>query len=285
LKKVSINMANRTIRSIISYPTSTFGMFWLGNKDAQGRFKRLSGIHQCRETFCGVIKSLFPVDKKAEPKARNVWQTQSGSEASRQFRVAVVKKYIPNKPLPENALVTLEGSVKEGCRLVNVVNTKLHWGRNVVYSCKEDDMTTAPHVKIYVMCGSGKWMRSIQLVSLHMLIFRFGFVASAHTKSIKTFDQLMDFIREHKITDFGGQARIDFGHLKTIRGHLPLLLDNVRKVFFSTTQRVNFDEHSGYHGIRHLIESKGLKTSIGRAWIEVKKKEEVRLEAASAEKG
>jgi hypothetical protein len=181
------------------------------------------------------------------PWNRSNKQTTPPKIDTRRLRIAVACKYAANH-WADKQIVAAEKRAKdqmvEAARVLNVIEKYLKWPKSKV-SLVEGTPKGCP---VFLLTGSGKWLVSPQLMSLYLLFVRLASRPSV-TGKLKKF--CLADLKEMSKTSIGHGADANF--YRQVYKHLPMLFENIDRVFFSRTLRDNYHSWSGSTGINNMM--------------------------------
>jgi hypothetical protein len=266
------------------YTGPAYKFRWL-DKMSGGAYQVLDVWHECRETFSARFKVVY--DERYNFSSSSDKGTLRYMDR-RKFRVLVHVYSSEKKTLDD-----FEGDIKTAKRIVNIFEKYLGWSLTTVREAKDKEgfygksstkMKGNNRALGYVFVASSKWMRSPQLISLYLLLIRLGRLKD-YLKDFKAFSDLHKVVEKIKGKDsnsaYADRIRRELGDYQTgndasylCRMHekLPLILDNVKEVFFKSTRAKNFRENAWNWGITSLLNSDRASKDIISRWKDIEKK-------------
>lgn len=219
---------------------------WIGRKVKEGH-QQVTTWHRCRETFICEIGRLCGAIKTKSPDYKDLGTTKRLKIAVL-FRVG--DKWASKRKF-DKSVAELSGNMKEGLRLVNVLERYMGWSLSKLYKVKDDTQELSDNkLAIYCLFGSPKWMRSAPLTSLYLLLIRLG--NSKPKKITSSIKKVSDFAKLGSSIKYYKKG--DLSHLRMIYKKIKIILDNREDLFFSRTMVENYTKNNGFNGILALSE-------------------------------
>lgn len=252
MKSVKVNWRHQ--RPTESYTSIKPQYSWMAPL-VNGVWQQSTGFHSCRETFCGAFKRFIRSTKLGQP-AVVLWPPNAMIDTKR-FRFAIM--------LSQKAKKDRQKYFRCGIKLVHILESELGWAKTAVYAPAGFQSQTRD---CFLMSGSAKWLRSPQLISMYLLMFRLG--AAKHMDKVNTLEDLEKFGEKPVPKDGTGQVRADLGYLcRTVRYWRPIF-ENIDDIFLFRSQTESWAVSNGTQGIQKLV-SGDVDAALGRKFKEIKK--------------
>ena len=238
--------------------------FWFGSKK-DGAYQHATCWHSCRETFSNEIRRHLGV-----PGFNQFNYTMD----MRRLRVGVIRvlgKYI-SKTDYETQLAMDDLGMKEGIRMLNIVEKYLGWSLSSVSKIHDDfegKSLRKHNIHAYAVLGSAKWLRSPQLLSLYLLILRAGAGFEITHDVVKTIDDFAKLYEKAKEKRMSSRVKNDISRFFYIGPKLKLILDNVDKLFLCRPASVSYELNSSKNGITEFVHGRADKKTATK-WREIK---------------
>ena len=236
------------------YSTDTVEFCFLGTKVGKA-FPQASGWHTCRETLSSSFRQFILGDTN--------WPCVHTPSLKR-IRLGVLRKI--GKGETHGTWIrkrdeTIEW-VKKAKRVLNTFEKKLGWALttiNKVETLEED------RILVYVVSASPKWIRSTQLFSLYLLLFRIS--RTKEFAKFKNFSDLKDVMDALGKGIHRSPIKKDVSFFKEAYPDLPIILDHHKKLFFKKTMVENFRSSAG--SLERYYGSHRKPSPVYNCWISV----------------
>jgi hypothetical protein len=239
---------------------------WFGVKKG-AYYKQVTGWHGCRETFSNEIRRKLGV---------NYSSGHNPDMTFKYLRILVLGKSEKgaSKAKFNKGLANQNKWMKEGVRMVNILERKLGWSLTRLYKVEDKTLSgkflSNEKIYIHALAGSAKWMRAPQLLSLYLLFIRLGRFHE-NTGVFTKFSDLSKLVNSLKnVPGREGQGARDVDYLKRIEKYLEAILDNRQALFFNRTLRQIHGRNDGMNGINKLVSGEA-DPAMKSTWLKIKR--------------
>ena len=239
---------------------------WFGVKDGD-YYKQVTGWHGCRETFSNEVRRKLGI---------NYSSVQHPDMTLKYLRILVLGKSEKGASKAKFAknLANQNKWMKEGVRMVNILERKLGWSLSRLYKVEDKTLSgkylSNEKIYIHALTGSAKWMRAPQLLSLYLLFIRLGRFHE-NTGVFTKFSDLGNLVKSlDKVPGKEGQGSRDVGYLRRIVKYLETILENRQELFFNRTIDQIYRHNDGMNGINSLV-SGDADPTMKSSWLKIKR--------------
>lgn len=257
--QVKWNAVSSTTSSNPYYsPNPQFG--WFGKKVGD-HYLQASSWHGCRETLVSMVRRLHTATTVPTSFTKIV-------TGSLRILVKFKSKGKDNAPGFKTSENEVTKWMKESVRMVNIFEKYMGWPLTRLSRVSDQTICNKKlssfRTIIFGLEGSGKWMRSPQLLSLYLLIIRLGRFHGCTKEAFKKIGDLIELSKVISATKKEGQANDDAKFLRGIRPLLLTILDNRKTLFFRRSAKEHFTNNLGNYGITKLVNGTADKYLIDR---------------------